>query len=299
MPDTTKKTSQAKQPPIPIDPALAAEADRQVTRINTANEDEAGDQWEMGDAYNQVVAKKLYLHKGFKHPRLFFKKLVAAVVESTLTLYAMVAAHFAKPVVQKYHVVPLSLVLKIAPLLHLEIPADPGELVFDIPGKKGAIQKKKLADCSEPDLRALLKSLKAEPPPKVPEPVATTIAHCAGALQKLFGAQSAKKLTIRTRPGKGGGVEVGLLGWFEPQELDAVVDTLLRASQLAPDHLMASAGSTASIPEPVKPAVPPLLSPESLLKLREGAKAFAEKAASMAADIQKLRPVAGPGPEKA
>jgi hypothetical protein len=184
-------------------------------------DDTRAGKWRITQAYQVIIAEQLYLHyegvvagktQRFTAARPFLSK-VAGIAPRTLSLWAEVARVFSRDVFLEYGTTKLSKLLTLAPLLNLNpLPAEPGEVLLSVPGKKGkpAIQKK-FADCSKEECAAALRALKNAPPPKIPESVGIVLAEVKGAYHREAGADAPDLLKVREA--KDGTIEVSAPVW--------------------------------------------------------------------------------------
>ena len=123
--------------------------------------DESRNHLRMGLLHNYLADSKLLEGTKYKNPVDFLCSNVQEVSRSALLDYGAVARVFTEPVVLRYGVTRLRLLLTYKDATKLELnPEEPGPVSIQVPDKKGEVKPKLFENCSTEDLRQALKHLR-------------------------------------------------------------------------------------------------------------------------------------------
>ncbi len=123
--------------------------------------------YRIGLLYNHIVANRLAVNRGYRTTRVYFRRHVRVLSQSTLTMYGAVAQSFHLPVAEKYGMASLGALLEYLRLAHIwlwKIDTDePGPTPIELPRRGGLKLTKPFSDCTAEDLRDAIQARRAWP----------------------------------------------------------------------------------------------------------------------------------------
>ena len=123
--------------------------------------------YRIGLLYNHIVAHRLAVKRGYRTTRVYFRKHVRVLSQSTLTRYGAVAQSFSQAVCEKYGMEGLGALLEYQRLACVYLSraehAEPGGVPIEIPRREGLRITKPFADCTAEDLKEAVQARRAWP----------------------------------------------------------------------------------------------------------------------------------------
>jgi hypothetical protein len=123
--------------------------------------------YRIGLLYNHIVANRLAVNRGYRTTRVYFRRHVRVLSQSTLTMYGAVAQSFSLAMAEKYGMASLGALLEYLRLSHVwlwQINAEePGPTPIELPRRGGLKLTKPFADCTMEDLRDAIQARRAWP----------------------------------------------------------------------------------------------------------------------------------------
>ncbi len=108
----------------------------------------------MGQLYNYVVKNRLAQNAGYKDARDYFRKTLADLAQSSLSMYGAVAASFSEAVTRRYGVTCLYLLLAYETATGQKFNhAELGGVRIEVPGENGEVRARLFDECTSEDLR--------------------------------------------------------------------------------------------------------------------------------------------------
>lgn len=210
--------------------------------------------YRIGLLYNHIVENRLAVNQGYRTTREYFRHHVRVLSQSTLTRYGEVARSFREPVVEKYGMTRLGLLLEYLRLAHIWLwqidRKEPGSTPIEVP-RRGALKLTKLfADCTAEDVRDAIQARRSWPGQGPLEPEEEPVQRYLQTLERHFRAHAQCHPNIDAEVhGRRLHVRIRHLRVWELAKLTAALELTLKAAQ-----------PVAEAPKPVveaHPAAPP------------------------------------------
>jgi hypothetical protein len=160
--------------------------------------------YRMGQLYSHVVDKELAQKAGYKDARDYFRKHLADLSQTSLTLYGAVANDFSEPVARRFGVTRLYLLLTYKEAADIEVNhEDPGSTLIEVPDDKWHVTSMSFGECSVDQMRRALQRLRKPASSKPLTPEAEALAEqYSEVVTSRFPRGARVKVAVRNEKGK-------------------------------------------------------------------------------------------------
>jgi hypothetical protein len=160
--------------------------------------------YRMGQLYNHVVDKELAQKAGYKDARDYFRKHLADLSQTSLTLYGAVANDFSEPVARRFGVTRLYLLLTYKEAADIEVNhEDPGGTLIEVPDDTWHVTSMSFGECSVDQMRRALQRLRKPASSKPLTPEAEALAEqYSEVVTSRFPRGARVKVAVRNEKGK-------------------------------------------------------------------------------------------------